>query len=94
MSTILVSATCSDPAAIQARAEFLLSLNRANVAFSRAKQRLVVVCAETLLAHIPPELEHYQAALLWKSLRALCSETVAEVPIGEHRVGLLTLPLP
>jgi hypothetical protein len=86
--TILVSATCSDPAAIQARADFLLSLNRANVAFSRAKKRLIVICAETLLSHIPPEIEHYQAAMLWKSLRSLCCRPIAEEQLGQHQVTL------
>lgn len=89
--TVLVSATASDPLAIGARAEFVLSLNRANVAFSRARRRLVVVCAETLLAHIPPEVAQYEAALLWKSLRSLCSELVAEIHIGEHTVRLQTV---
>ncbi|MCC2668818.1 MAG: hypothetical protein K0Q72_1289 [Armatimonadetes bacterium] len=82
--TIIVSATTSDPAAIGARAEFILSLNRANVAFSRAKQRLIVVCAETLLSYIPVEVEHYEAAVLWKSLRVVCGEPVGELPVGEH----------
>ena len=88
--TILVSATASDPAAIGARAEFILNLNRANVAFSRAKRRLVVVCAETLLAHIPPEVEHYDAAVLWKSLRSLCSETVGTTSVAGYSVTILT----
>lgn len=90
--TILVSATCSDPAAIQARADFLLSLNRANVAFSRAKRRLIVVCADSLLEFVPPELEHYQAALLWKTLRSGCSEPLGSVALQGLQVSLSRWP--
>ena len=90
--TIIVSATSSDPTAISAHEEFILNLNRANVAFSRAKKRLIVVCAETLLDHIPPEIEHYQAALLWKSLRSLCTRALASAEVNAHRVEIRTLP--
>lgn len=57
--TIIVSATASDSAAISANAEFVLDLNRSNVAFSRAQARLIVVCSESLLDHIPAELDQY-----------------------------------
>jgi superfamily I DNA and/or RNA helicase len=86
--TVIVSATTSDPAAIGARAEFILNLNRANVAFSRAKARLIVVCAETLLSYIPAEVEHYQASVLWKSLPAVCTHAIGEVPVGPHQARL------
>ncbi len=89
--TILVSATVSDPAAIHARAEFELSVQRANVAFSRAKRRLIVVVSETLLCHIPAEIELYAAAVLWKSLRSLCSHTLAQTSVNGHTVRVLTV---
>lgn len=87
---IIVSATASDPAAIAASVEFILDLNRSNVAFSRAQDRLIVVCAETLLDHIPPETEDYQSAMLWKSLRALCSRQIAETMVDGVRIRVLT----
>ncbi|MBA4191249.1 MAG: hypothetical protein C0467_24980 [Planctomycetaceae bacterium] len=86
--TVVVSATVSDPTAIEASVEFILDVNRANVAFSRVQDRLVVVCARTLVDHIPAEAEHYQAAVLWKALRELCNRLVAEVQIDGHRVQL------
>lgn len=86
--TVVVSGTVSDPTAIEASADFILDLNRANVAFSRVQDRLIVVCARTLLDHIPAEAEHYQSAVLWKALRGLCSEFVAECEVGGHRVRL------
>lgn len=87
--TIIVSGTESDPHAIGAAASFILNLNRANVAFSRTQERLIVVCAETLLDHVPVELDDYESALLWKSLRNLCSRTLFEFEVGGHRVRAL-----
>lgn len=74
---ILFSATESDPLAIAQRVEFILDLNRSNVAFSRTQQRLVVVCARTLLDYVPPEVDDYASALLWKHLRHLCDHELA-----------------
>jgi hypothetical protein len=90
--TIFVSATESDPASIAARAEFILSLNRANVAFTRAEDRLIVVCARTLLDHIPSEIENYDSTMLWKSMRAFCSESLGTATISGHRVTVYTPP--
>jgi len=91
--TIIVSATASDPSAISARARFLLDLNRSNVAFSRAKQRLIVICSQSLLTHIPPEVEHYDSALLWKSLRAFCSRRLFTTTVSGHTVQVFAPPL-
>jgi hypothetical protein len=90
--TVVVSATVSDPTAIEANVEFILDLNRANVAFSRVMDRLVVVCSRTLLNHIPAEVEHYQSAMLWKSLRELCSVELARTDVSGHRVAIMTPP--
>ena len=87
--TVIVSATVSDPSAIEGNVEFVLDLNRANVAFSRVKERLVVVCARTLLDHIPAEAEHYEQAKLWKALRELCSVEVGMATVNGHTVRLL-----
>lgn len=91
--TIIVSATASDPAGIAANVEFILDLNRSNVAFTRTQDRLVVVCSEALLDHIPAEIEHYDSAMLWKSLRALCSQPLATETIDGYEVRILTVPL-
>jgi hypothetical protein len=89
---IIVSGTESDPASIASRVDFILDLNRSNVAFSRAQERLVVVCAETLLSHIPAEVEQYQDTMLWKSLREVCSELVGETDLDGHQVRVYTPP--
>ena len=90
--TVIVSGTVSDPTAVAANAAFVLNLNRANVAFSRVQDRLVVVCSRALLDHIPAEIEHYESAALWKALRDLCTEFVSEAEVGGHRVKLYRPP--
>jgi superfamily I DNA and/or RNA helicase len=86
--TILFSGTVSDPVVIAQTAEFILNINRSNVAFSRTQERLVVVCARSLLDHIPTEVEHYESALLWKHLRSLCRHEVASVKIEGATVSI------
>lgn len=91
--TIVVSGTESDPHSIGAAASFILNLNRANVAFSRTQERLIVVCADTLLDHIPPELDDYESALLWKSLRNLCSRLIFSTNVAGHAVRMMAPPI-
>jgi hypothetical protein len=89
---IIVSATASDPSAISKNVEFILDLNRSNVAFSRAQKQLIVVCSKTLLDHIPAELEHYEETILWKSLRAVCSELIGTQIVEGHQVEVFRPP--
>jgi hypothetical protein len=91
--TIIVSATASEPTAISNAAEFILDLNRSNVAFSRAQDRLIVICSRTLLDHIPAEVETYDSALLWKSLREICSVEVGSADVENYHVTVLTPPI-
>lgn len=79
---VIVSATASDTAAITKNAAFILDLNRANVAFSRTQERLIVVCARSLLDNVPADLENYESAMLWKAIRELCSRVISEVEVG------------
>jgi len=79
---VIVSATASDTAAITKNAAFILDLNRANVAFSRTQERLIVVCAKSLLDNVPADLENYESAMLWKAIRELCSRVVGAVELG------------
>ncbi|WP_137288121.1 bifunctional RecB family nuclease/DEAD/DEAH box helicase [Natronorubrum halophilum] len=89
---VIVSATASDPQAIVQNEEFLLDLNRANVAFSRAKNRLFVVCSNDLLNHVAPDIEQYESSMLWKSLRQYCRERVGSLTIGGHELRVQTVP--
>jgi AAA domain len=90
---VIVSATASNPSAIGKNVEFILSLNRSNVAFSRVKKCLIVVCSKTLLDYIPTELENYEEAILWKALRSECSQLIFTENINGHTVEVFTPPL-
>lgn len=89
--TVIVAGTESDPYAIGAASDFILNLNRANVAFSRAKKKLVVVVARTLLDHIPPDLDSYHSAVLWKTLRGMCSKELMQGQLDGHAYRVLTI---
>jgi hypothetical protein len=91
-STIVVTATASDPSAIGRNVDFILNLNRANVAFSRTLNRLIVVCADTLLDHIPVEVEQYEDTVLWKTLRALCTKEIVTEDVRGYTVRIRTVP--
>ncbi len=86
--TILFSATESDPLVIAQNVEFILDINRSNVAFSRTQERLVVICARTLLDFIPPETDHYASALLWKHLRELCDHELVAAKVDGAAVSM------
>lgn len=90
--TVIVSGTVSEPGAISQTEQFILNLNRSNVAFSRSQDRLIVVCSRALLDHVPADAEVYEATMLWKSLRTWCSEIVGDVLVDGHRVQVLTVP--
>jgi hypothetical protein len=89
---VIVSATASNPSAIGKNVEFILGLNRSNVAFSRVKKRLIVVCSKTLLDYIPTDLENYEAAMLWKALRSQCSNLLFSQEINGYEVEIFNSP--
>jgi hypothetical protein len=88
--TIIYSATVSDPLQITQTEQFILDLNRSNVAFSRTQERLFVVCSRSVLDHIPATVEAYEAAMLWKYLRLLCTREVLQIEVDGHSVHVLT----
>jgi hypothetical protein len=93
-SAIVVSATASDPSAISAAADFILDLNRSNVAFSRVRDTLIVVCARTLLDYIPGDIDQYDAMMLWKTLRTTCSERIGSLDVDGAAVEVMRPPPP
>ncbi|MCT8337611.1 hypothetical protein FKB36_08975 [Methanoculleus sp. Afa-1] len=88
--TVIVSATVSDPSAISSNVEFILNLNRTNVAFTRSEERLIVICSEELINYVPSDLDYYNSALLWKVLRDLCRTQIGAASIDGHEVKILT----
>jgi hypothetical protein len=92
--TVILSATESDMAYISSNTGFILDLNRSNVAFSRSQDRLVVVCSETLINHIPADYEQYESTMLWKALRNVCSRLVATINVQGATVRIFTFEPP
>ncbi|MFC7043903.1 AAA domain-containing protein [Halonotius sp. GCM10025705] len=92
---MIVSATASNPQFIRSESDFLLELNRANVAFSRHKYKLIVVMAESLLSHIPDDPDTYDQSLLWKTLSRDAGEapTVDANPVWNGTLSEFTEPV-
>jgi hypothetical protein len=66
-NTILVSYGVGDPDVIALEEEFLLSLNRFNVAASRARAKLVVMLAQSLVRHLAADRQVLDGSRLLKS---------------------------
>jgi hypothetical protein len=67
-TVVLVSATESDRAYLLASSAFLLDPRRLTVAVSRAKQKMILVAAQSIFALFSPDEETFANALLWKNL--------------------------
>jgi len=65
---IIISATVSDPDYIRAESDFLLNLNRLNVAMSRMKKKLVVIASQSIFEYMPKDARDYDKAILWRGL--------------------------
>ena len=65
---IIVSATASDPDYVLNEADFLLNLNRLNVAISRPRKKLVVIASRSVIDLLTSDLEIFENSILWKRL--------------------------
>ena len=65
---IIVSATASDPDYVLAEADFLLNLNRLNVALSRPRKKLVVIASRSVTRLLLSDLQVFDNATIWKRL--------------------------
>lgn len=65
---IIVSATASDPDYVLAEADFLLNLNRLNVALSRPRKKLIVVASRSVVDLLTSDLDVFENAVIWKRL--------------------------
>jgi len=93
-SVVILSATESDASYINSNVGFILELNRSNVAFSRSRDRLIVVCSEELINHIPPDYDQYESTILWKALRNVCSRLIANINLQGKRVQIFKFEPP
>ena len=65
---IIISSTVSDPDYVRGESDFLLNLNRINVAISRMKKKVVVVASKSIFQFMPQDARDYDKALLWRGI--------------------------
>lgn len=82
---ILVSFGVGDPDVIEAEEEFLLGLNRTNVAISRARAKAIVFVSDDLSYHLPDDADIVRTARAIKGyVHQYCNQTQHfDVPAGE-----------
>jgi hypothetical protein len=80
-NTILVSYGVGDPDVIALEEEFLLSLNRFNVAASRARAKLVVMLAQSLVRHLAADPEVLDGSRLLKSFVDSFCQQARQTPL-------------
>ena len=65
---IIISSTVSDPDYVRSESDFLLNLNRINVAISRMKKKLVIIASRSIFEFMPQDAKDYDRALLWRGI--------------------------
>jgi uncharacterized protein len=65
---IIISSTVSDPDYIRSESDFLLNLNRINVAISRMKKKLIIIASRSIFEYMPQDAKDYDKALLWRGI--------------------------
>ena len=65
---IIISSTVSDPDYVRTESEFLLNLNRINVAISRMKKKIVIIASRSIFEFMPQDARDYDRALLWRGI--------------------------
>jgi len=78
---IIISSTVSDPDYVRSESDFLLNVNRVNVALSRMKKKLVIVASRSIFEFMPQDAKDYDKALLWRGI----SQTVGYTPNSKSR---------
>jgi hypothetical protein len=77
---IIISSTVSDPDYVRIESDFLLNLNRVNVAISRMKKKLVIVASRSIFEFMPQDAKDYDKALLWKGIAQTVGFTANSTP--------------
>jgi uncharacterized protein len=77
---IIISSTVSDPDYVRTESEFLLNLNRVNVAISRMKKKLVIVASRSIFEFMPQDARDYDKALLWRGISETVKFTADSIP--------------
>jgi len=77
---VIISSTVSDPDYVRCESDFLLNLNRINVAISRMKKKLVVVASKSIFDFMPQDAKDYDKALLWRGISHAVGFTAKSKP--------------
>ncbi len=77
---IIISSTVSDPDYVRIESDFLLNLNRVNVAISRMKKKLVIIASRSIFEFMPQDARDYDKALLWKGIAQTVGYTAKGIP--------------
>jgi hypothetical protein len=84
---IIVSATASDPDYVLNEADFLLNLNRLNVAISRPRMKLIVLASRSVIDLLTSDLEVFEQSVIWKRLyHHYTPDILLKVPINGFSV--------
>jgi hypothetical protein len=77
---IIISSTVSDPDYVRSESDFLLNLNRINVAISRMKKKLVIIASRSIFEFMPQDAKDYDKALLWRGISQTVGFTAGSKP--------------
>ena len=77
---VIISSTVSDPDYVRCESDFLLNLNRINVAISRMSKKLVVVASKSIFEFMPQDAKDYDKALLWRGISQTVGFTANSKP--------------
>jgi hypothetical protein len=76
---VVMSYGVADSEYAEGEAEFLLSSNRFNVAATRARHKLIVLCADTVLDLVPADQQILYDAMMLKEFRRYCDSGQREL---------------
>ena len=65
---IIISSTVSDPDYVRSESDFLLNLNRINVAISRMKKKIIIIASRSIFEFMPQDALDYDKAILWRGI--------------------------
>jgi hypothetical protein len=77
---IIISSTVSDPDYVRSESDFLLNLNRINVAISRMKKKIVIIASRSIFEFMPQDAKDYDQALLWRGIAQTVGYTTNSKP--------------
>jgi len=77
---VVISTCVSDPDYVRSESDFLLNLNRINVAVSRMKKKLVIVASRSIFEFMPQDARDYDKALLWRGISETVGYTADSTP--------------